>query len=78
MVVLVGGELVFDIVEPMLQNGELNLDAVVQPNPLLFAHRAVRAAANQVAQVLHLANQLHGYPTRRFTHFKGPVNVKAD
>ena len=78
VIVLISDELLFDLLEPVFQDGELNLDTIVTPDALLFGHRPVRATADQVPKALGLADLLHCDQARRVAHFQGPVDVEAD
>ena len=76
--ILFRAEIHFDLIEPMLQHGECDGDAVFHPHALLRADRAVGTTADNVSQRLSFAHPRHGDAARRVAGLERSVYVKTD
>ena len=76
--ILFRAELRFDLIEPVLQHGECDGDAMFHPHALLRADRAVGTTADNVPQRLSAAYPRHGDVARWVAGLERSVYVKTD
>jgi len=72
------GEARSHIGEAMLQDREVDGDGQSRPQGLLVSDGPVRAAPDDVAELLGLSHQGYGDDAGRLAHLQRPVDVKAD
>src|SRR4029434_816953 len=78
VVIVIRGELGFDLIELVLQDGERDGNAVLGPDAPLIADGPVRAASHDVSHVECPPQPLHGDVAWRVADLERPVYVETD